>query len=117
MPYGKNTPEYRTVKESFPQISAALAMKGGIDSVCDSLLGVGLINNDQKAEANNNLIGAKKRASDLASLLLNKVEQDTKNFYKLIGVLQQERDIFGSVLEHMQVSDGEWTLFSYDKYS
>ena len=107
MPNGKNTHEYITLKANFSKLSAALAMKGVIDSVCGQLMDVGLINGDQRDEVSNGMIGAKTRASDLVSLLLNKVEQDTKYYKKLTGVLQQDRDIFGTVLEHMGVTDGE----------
>lgn len=93
------------LKKNFSKLSAALAMKGVIDSVCGQFMDEGLITSDQRDEVSNGMIGAKKRASDLASLLLNKVEQDTKNFQKLIGVLQEDPDTFGALLKHMGVAE------------
>ena len=107
MSYGRNTKEYQRVKTSFPNLSAALAMEGVIDLVCGRLVAKGLINNDQRRKASNGMIDANTRASDLTSLLLNKVEQNKKNFQTLVQVLQQDRDTFGPVLEHMGVTDGE----------
>ena len=104
MPYGKNTEEYRIVQKNYPKLSNAIA--GVIESVSEVLLAEGLITSGQKAEATNGMIAAKKRASDVTGLLLDKVEQDSKNFQTLIGVLQQDTDTFGTVLGHMGVTDG-----------
>ena len=105
MPYGKNTQEYRVVQKNYPKLSGAIA--GVIDWVCERLLAEGLITDSQKAEASNGMISANKRASDVTALLLNKVEQDAQNFQTLIGVLQQDKDTFGTVLKHMGVTDGK----------
>ena len=75
--------------------------------MCGDLLAEGLITNDQKDEARNDKISAKKRAADLVSLILNKVEQDTQNFKKLVVLLKQDLDTFDTVLKHMGISDGE----------
>ena len=105
MPYGKNTPEYQTVKKYNPQISSA--MMGVLDSVCEQLLAEGLITSDQNNEARNDKIGARKRAGDLVSWILNKMEQDSQNFQILVKVLQKDPDTFQTVLKHMGISDGE----------
>ena len=105
MSYGKNTDEYKTLKKNFSKLSATLA--GVIDSVCGQLMDKGLITSDQRDEASNSMIGARKRASDLASLLLNKVEQDKKNSQKLIGVLKEDPETFGPLLKHMGVGDSK----------
>ena len=111
MPRGKNTKEYQTVKKSYPDLSDAIAGPEVIDWVCERLLAKGLITDGQRAAASNGFVTAKNRASTVTGLLLNKVEQDTKNFQMLVDVLQQDTDTFGTVLEQMgvtvRVDDGE----------
>ena len=102
MPSGKNTQEYQKVKKSYAKISAAIA--GVIDSTSNELLAVGLITNGQKAAAGNVMIAASNRASDLALLILNKVQEDSKNFYTFVEVLQGDLGSFQTVLDHMGVS-------------
>ena len=107
MARGKNTKEYQTVKKSYPNLSDAIA--NVIEWACGRLLAKGLITDDQRAAASNGFVNAKSRASTITSLLLNKVEQDTKYFQMLVDVLQQDMDTFGTVLEQMGVTvdDGE----------
>ena len=104
MPRGKNTHEYQTVKKSYPELSDAIAKV--IEWVSERFLSKGLITDGQKDAAINGHVSAKNRASTVTSLLLSKVEQDTKYFQTLVGVLQQDMDTFGTVLEQMGV-DGE----------
>ena len=108
MASGKNTEEYRKVKKSFAKISAAIA--GVIGPTCNELLSVGLITNGQKEAARNGMIGASDRASDLVSLILNKVDQDSQNFYTFVEVLKGDLETFQTVLDHMGVSTGKLDL-------
>ena len=104
MPHGKNTREYQTVKKSYPELSDAIAKV--IEWVSERLLSTGLITGSQKDAAINGFVSTRVRASTVTSLLLNKVEQDTKYFQTLVSMLQQDMDTFGTVLEQMGV-DGE----------
>ena len=106
MPHGRNTQEYRIVRKNYSYLSDVIA--GVIDWVCERLLAEGLITDGQKAEASNSFIPAEKRALDVTGLLLNKIEQDVKNFKTFIEVLQQDLDTFGAVLGHMGVTDSEY---------
>ena len=99
MPRGKNTKEYQTVKENYPDLSGAIA--NVIEWACERFLAKGLITDGQKDAASNGFISAKNRASTITGLLLNKVEQDTKYFQMLVDVLEQDMDTFGIVLEQM----------------
>ena len=104
MATGKNSPEYQKVKESFPKLTKAIS--GVTRLTCDYLLAAGLITNGQWAKAKNGMIDANDRASDLVSLILNKVEQDEKYFYTFIDVLKEDLDTFQPVLNHMGVATG-----------
>ena len=104
MATGKNSPEYQKVKKSFPKLTKAIS--GVIGPTCDYLLAAGLITNGQKAKAKNGMIDANDRASELVSLILNKVEQDEKYFYTFVDVLKEDLDTFKTVLNHMGVSTG-----------
>ena len=107
MQHGKNTEEYQAIKNSLPYLSDAIAGIIDSSSMCEKLFASGLITSGQKADASIGMVGAKKRASDITTILLNKVDQDAKNFQMLVGVLQQYHDTFGTVLKHMSVTDGE----------
>ena len=105
MSSGKNTQEYQKVKKSFPKIAAAIA--GVIGPTSNELLAAGLITNGQKEKARNSTRDADDRASDLVSLILNKIEQDSQNFYAFVRVLKEDLDTFQTVLDHMGVSTGK----------
>ena len=108
MASGKNTEEYGKVKKSFAKISKAIA--GVIGPTCNELLSVGLITNDQKEAARNGMISVGDRASDVVSLILSKVDQDSQNFYTFVEVLKGDLDTFKTVLDHMGVSTGKLDL-------
>ena len=105
MSSGRNTQEYQKVKKSFPKIAAAIA--GVIGPTSNELLAAGLITNGQKEKARNSTRDADDRASDLVSLILNKIEQDSQNFYAFVRVLKEDLDTFQTVLDHMGVSTGK----------
>ena len=109
MSSGTNTKEYRRVRENYPDLSDAIA--GVIDWVCPRFVAKGLITEGQKDEACIDKNPANARASKVTGLLLNKVQQDVRNFQTLIGVLQNNKTAFGVVLRQLGadtvVDDGE----------
>ena len=80
-----------------------------IVSVSEQLLAKDLITSNEKVKACNGMIEAKLRASDLVSSILNKVDLDTQNYEKFIGVPKQDLGTFRPVLEDMgiDISDHE----------
>ena len=105
MASGKNTDEYKTIKKSFAKLSAAISPV--LSSTADQLLSTDLINNSQKQKAKNPNTDANDRASELMSLILTKIDQDSSNFYKFVDVLKEDLDSFKTVLAHMGISDGK----------
>ena len=105
MQSGKNTQEYQKVKKSFPKLTAAIA--GVIGRISGELLAAGLITSGQKEKAGNSTRDASDRASDLVSLILSKIEQDSQNFYAFVDILKEDLDTFQPVLNHMGVSTGK----------
>ena len=114
MASGKNTPEYQKVKKSFPRLTAAIA--GVIGQTCNYLLAAGLITNGQRERerARNGTVDASDRTSDIVSLILNKVEQDSRSLYKFVDVLKEDLDSFQTVLDHMGVSTGMFSGYFVD---
>ena len=105
MASGQNTPEYQKVKKSFPKLTSAISRV--IGPTCEQLLAAGLITDGQKAKAKNGMIDASDRASELVSLILAKVAEESRNFYTFVGVLKEDLDSFRVVLNHMGVSTGK----------
>ena len=84
---GKNTREYQRLRKCNAKLRRVFLDTIG-DGICAELVSRGLINDDQSRRVRISSDGA----SDLVSLLLNRVDQDSKNFYKLIDVLEHDRE-------------------------
>ena len=105
MPGGRNTHGYKTLKKNFSKLSKA--MEKDLKSVCDVLVDESLITSGQRDKVMNPRNDVGERASNLASVLLNKVDQEENNFHKLIGVLQSLPETFEDFLKNMGVDNGE----------
>ena len=100
---GKNTREYQRLRKCNAKLRRAFLDTIG-DGICAELVSCGLISDDQSRRVRKSSDGA----SDLVSLLLNRVDQDSKKFYKLIDVLDREPTTYSTVLQDLRL-DGQDT--------
>ena len=99
---GRNTPEYNKLRQSNANLRRAIV--DHLNILCDDLVDNGLINDDQKRSFKNKMHDAGERASDLVSVLLNQVEQNSQNFYTLIKVLEKDKVTYRTILNELYLS-------------
>lgn len=104
MSAGKNSPEYETLRKANAVLSIAIVSCIDTTNLCDKLVSAGLINDDQKRSVTNTQVTANTRTSNLLSMILTKVELDSKHFGEFVEVLQTDLSSFGDVLQVLDIN-------------
>ena len=95
-----NPKECDILRKATPQLESAI--RETITPLCAKLLARGLIDRDQRIKLRNAARDKVERAADLVDIIAGKVEQDPKNFYTFIEVLQESGDTYAEVLQRMK---------------
>ena len=91
-----NTPEYRTIIQCTPELTAAV--KDDLTSLSGELLAAGLIAEDNAANLRNQFIGKAERAARLVEYVRNRVSLDPGNYHSFIQVLEKRKDDHKNIL-------------------
>ena len=94
------SPEYKTLKHHAANIQ--LELQNNLDRFSIVLVGKGLITPDQSIELRNRFHPESKRASDLVSWILRKVEQNVGCYYDFFDALKDESLYFGAFLRKLE---------------
>ena len=88
------------------------AVKNELTSLSQELVARELISVDQGVELRNGNISAVDRAANLVALVTNKVEQDRKNFYHFVEILNDNQSTYKEILKDLQpiYATGMWQL-------
>ena len=92
-----NTPEYRTIIQCTPELTAAL--KGDLVSLSGELLAGGLISEDNDIALCNQFVSEANRAAQLVGFVRNRVSLDTANYHSFIRVLKHREDEHRDILQ------------------
>ena len=84
-----NTPEYRTIIQCTPELTAAV--KDDLTSLSGELLAAGLIAEDNAGKA--------ERAARLVEYVRNRVSLDPGNYHSFIQVLEKRKDDHKNILK------------------
>ena len=106
-----NSKECDILRKATPQLESAI--RETITPLCAKLFARGLIDRDQKSKLRNAARDEVERAADLVEIIAGKVEQDPKNLYTFIGVLQESGDTYKEVLQRMKPGMFTVLLYSY----
>ena len=93
----RNTPEYVAFIQTTSKLTSAV--KNHLVWLSGELVSKQLITPDQGKELRNGKNSALERAADLVKLITDKVEQDTRNYDTFIGILMENSNAYGDVLE------------------
>lgn len=93
----RNTAEYRALRKATGKLTRV--GKNNITSLCVELFAKDLISADQQRRFRNTNVDALERAADLVQVLTDKVEENSANYYTIVGILGEDRTTFNDVLE------------------
>ena len=92
-----NTPEYRTIVQCTPELTAAV--KDDLTSLSGELLAAGLIAEDNAANLGNQFIDKAQRAARLLEYVRNRVSLDPDNYHSFVRLLEKRRDDHKDILK------------------
>ena len=78
------------------------AVKNELTPLSQELVARELISVDQGVELRNGNVSALDRAANLVALVTTKVEQDRKNFYNFVEILNDNQSTYKKILEDLQ---------------
>lgn len=78
------------------------AVKYELAPLSQELVARKLISVDQGVELRNGNVSAVDRAANLVALVTNKVEQDRRNFYLFVEILNENQSTYKEVLKDLQ---------------
>lgn len=103
----KNTQEYRAIIRATEVL--AHAVKDNITRLSLKLVSKQLITTDFQRALRNPNKDLLERASDLVTFMIDKVEQDPKNYYDFVKILLEDRTIYREVLEKLELPEDTQT--------
>ena len=97
---GENTIEYRVLLKNGPNLS--LAVKSDLTTLPRKLLAIGLITLENAEELGNPMHQEAERADRLVQFIQRSVQNNCQNYYKFVGVLEQDRRYYDDTLNQLQ---------------
>lgn len=97
----ENTAEYNTLIDLTSELR--LAVRPGLISLSGSLLASRLISLDNDIELRNTAHSEVERSAKLVELVQNKVQQNPRHYHSFIGILQNNQDQYGDILQQLNL--------------
>ena len=85
---GKQTPEYKKIRENYDKLSSTLAHHVPPGDLAIKLFAADLIGAELKQESNREIVGETTRINSLLAAVHNQIELNHKTFHKFINILE-----------------------------